>query len=406
VKLSDLWPFGRKSGLTTLELFREIYGAGREAKTGDIINWKTAIQVATVLACTRSIANGISQVPLKLFRESSDGLSRTPARDHDLYRLLARRPNPWQTSFTYRQTLAMHLVLCGNHYSFKNIVTGGRIAELIPLEPQWVCVKQARDGTLTYEVTVPNGEQKTYPAELIWHIRGPSWNGWMGMEAVALAREAIGLAMATEKQAALMHRNGLSPTGAWSVEGNLNEAQYRALTKHLKDNYTGQNKGAPLILDRGAKWLSQTMSGVDAQHIETRRLQVEEVCRAMGVMPIMVGHSDKTATYASAEQMFIAHVVHTLSPWYACIEQSIDVDLLTERDAKNGIYANFVASGLLRGSMKDRSEYFAKALGAGGSPAWMTQDEVRGLEEMNPMGGDAAVLPKPTNVAPSSGQGA
>lgn len=391
-----------KAVSNSLDLWREIFGSGREAKTGDTVTWKTAIQVSTVLACARSIANGISQVPLKLYRETDNG-TKTPARDHDLYRLLHRRPNLWQTSFGYRHTLALHLVLTGNHYSLKSRVTGGRIAELLPLEPGTVCVKRRADGELEYDVTIPDGGQFKLTAEDIWHVRGPSWCGWLGMDAVQLAREAIGLSMAAEGQAASMHKNGFSPTGAYSVEGTLTGPQHAQLSKLLKDRYTGENKGTPMLLDRGAKWLSMAMSGVDAQHIETRRFQVEEVCRAMGVMPIMVGHADKTATYASAEQMFIAHVVHTLSPWYECIEQSIDVDLLTERDAEQGIYAKFVSAGLLRGAMKDRSEYLAKALGSGGSPAWMTQDEVRALEELNPMGGDAAVLPKPTNVAPAAG---
>jgi len=112
----------------------------------------------------------------------------------------------------------------------------------------------------------------------------------------------------------------------------------------------------------------------------------------MGVMPLMVGYSDKTATYASAEQMFLAHVVHTLTPWYTRIEQSIDAHLIGRRDADQGYYAKFVVAGLLRGAMRDRAEYFSRALGAGGSPAWMTQDEVRALEEMNPVGGDAGRL--------------
>ena len=153
-----------------------------------------------------------------------------------------------------------------------------------------------------------------------------------------------------------------------------------------------------MILDRSAKWLQQSMSGVDAQHIETRRFQVEEVCRALRVMPIMVGSSDKASTYASAEQMFLAHVVHTLSPWYERLEQSIDVHLLTPADRAGGVYAKFVVNALLRGSTKDRGEFYARALGAGGSPAWMTQDEVRALEEMNPMGGKAAELPVPLNA--------
>jgi len=153
-----------------------------------------------------------------------------------------------------------------------------------------------------------------------------------------------------------------------------------------------------MVVDRAAKWLPLAMSGVDAQHLETRKHQVEEVCRAMGVMPIMVFSSDKAATYASAEAMFQAHVVHTLAAWWERIEQSIDCNLLSEADVRGGVFAKFIGAGMLRGSMKDRAEYFAKALGSGGSPAWMTQDEVRSLEELNPMGGDAARLPVATNV--------
>ena len=154
-----------------------------------------------------------------------------------------------------------------------------------------------------------------------------------------------------------------------------------------------------MILDRGAKWVTTSMTGLDAQHLETRKHQIEEVCRFMGVMPIMIGYSDKATTYASAEQMFLAHVVHTLSPWYARIEQSADVNLLTERERSSGLYFKFVAAGLLRGAAKDRAEYYARALGSGGHAAWMTPDEVRSLEELNPMGGDAGNLPPPASQA-------
>ena len=155
----------------------------------------------------------------------------------------------------------------------------------------------------------------------------------------------------------------------------------------------GFDTGGPLILDRGASYLQQTMTGVDAQTLESRRLQIEEVCRPFRVMPIMVGHADKTATYASAEQMFLAHVVHTLAPWCERIEQSIDNDLLR---GEQGLYAKFNLNGLMRGAFADRMNGYSKALGAGGSPAWMTPNEVRGLEELNPVdGGDE--LPKPTN---------
>jgi HK97 family phage portal protein len=391
------WPWARKSSVrNSLDLFRELYG-GKLAKSGVTVNWDTALRVSTVLACARVIAQGIAQVPLKVYEETPDG-RKNPAREHPLYFLLHNRPNQWQTSFEFRETMALHMVLGRAAYAFINRLSGNRIAELILFEPGQVCPERAGDGTITYKVTAKNGAQKEYPEEAIWHVRGPSWNGWEGMDAVQLAREAIGLAISAEEQHAKLFANGVKTAGTYSVDGRLNRQQYEDLRKHIVENTTGENAGMPLIVDNGAKWLQQAWNGVDAQHIEVRRFQVEEICRAMGVMPIMVGHSDKTATYASAEQMFLAHVVHTLTPWYTRIEQSIDAYLLGERDVKRGFYAKFVAAGLLRGAMKDRAEYLAKALGAGGAPAWMTQDEVRALEELNPMGGDAAQLPKPTNV--------
>lgn len=389
--------FRRKATDTSLELFREIFGA-KLSEAGYAVDWKTALQVSTAAACVSRIANGLAQVPLKLYQESADGQSRVPAKTHPLYRVLHSKPNPWQTSFEYRETIAMHLTLTGRHYSFINRI-GQRIIELVPFEPGQVETKRGDDGQITYKVSFPTGRSEVFPAESIWHVRGPSWNGWEGLDAMRMLREAVGLSMAAEDRHAKYFKNGFSASGVYTVDATLNTDQYKALRKFIQENYAGESQGLPMILDRGAKWLPLAMSGVDAQHLETRRFQVEEVCRAFGVMPIMVGHADKTATYASAEQMFLAHVVHTLTPWYSRIEQSISAHLLTDKEAEQGYYASFVAAGLLRGSSKDRAEYYAKALGAGGGPAWMTQDEVRAREELNAMGGDAAALPKPTNVA-------
>ena len=147
-----------------------------------------------------------------------------------------------------------------------------------------------------------------------------------------------------------------------------------------------------------------TYNNTDLQYIETRKFQVEEICRAFGVMPIMVGYSDKTATYASAEQMFIAHVVHTMGPWYVRIENSANMNLLSKSDRASGLYVKFIVNGLMRGAAKDRAEFYSKALGAGGGPAWLTQDEVRELEEYNPMGGNAGILREPSNVGKTPDQ--
>lgn len=389
--------WSRKSaGSDTWSTFREFFGAMGVSGAGVSVTPESALQVSAVLACALKVANGLAQVPLKLYREA-DG-RRNPAKDHPSYWLLHRRPNPWQTSFEYRQTIGLHLMLCGAHFSFVNRVRG-QIVELLPFEPSAVRPRLAADGIeLQYDVTLHNGQQVTLSADQVWHVKGPSWCGWNGLKPVRLAREAIGLALAIETDQAQLYRDGIFPSGTYSFDGTLSSEQYKQLRQFLAENQMGKNKRLPMLLDRNAKWLPQRFSGVDAQTLETRRYQVQEICRAMGVMPIMVGLDDKTSTYASAEQMFLAHVVHTLGPWYECLEQSMDVHLLGEEQVRQGYYAHFVVQGLLRASNKDRGEYFARALGAGGAPAWMTQDEVRGLDDLNPLGGDAAQLPKPTNV--------
>lgn len=363
--LDRILPWRKKEGVSTLDLFRQIYGGGRQSTSGKTITIDTAVQVSTVFGCVRVIAEGIAQVPLKLMRADKDGRRRVPAKDHPLYNVLYLRPNPWQTSFEYRETVAWHVVLAGAHYSFKNIV-GGKVRELIPLDPKAVTVIRNDDYSLEYDVTAPNGKVQRFPAEAIWHVRGPSWDSWQGIDVLSKAREAVGLAIATEEQHARMHRNGVRASGVYSVEGTLNKDQFKQLRDWIETEMGGpENIGRPMVLDRGAKWLSNTMTGVDAQHIETRKLQIEEICRFFRVMPIMIGYSDKAATYASAEQMFLAHLVHCLAPWYQRLEQSIDANLLTEADRRAGLYSQFVEEALLRGSATATANVLEKLVNGG-----------------------------------------
>lgn len=323
----------------------------------------------------------MAQVPLKLMRESADGKTRTPAKEHPLYSLLKNRPNDWQTSFEYREMLSFHLDLCGNHYSFINRSNRAGIMELIPFEPSSVRVKRADDFTLSYDVRAENGSTQNFPAKAIWHVRGPSWNSWMGLEAVQIAREAIGLSMAIEEQQARTQRNGVRAPGIYSVDGSLSPVQYKHLKAWIDENIGGpENAGKPMLLDRAAKWTSTSMTSVDAETLDTRRFQVEEICRHFGVNPIMVFAESKNTTYASAEQMFLSHVVHTLAPTYMRLEQSIDANLLTERDRESGIYACFVDEGLLRGSMKDKKDTLLGYTNGG----IITANEARAKLDLNP----------------------
>lgn len=371
-----------RKAISPRDLLLDLLENGGKSGSGKAVNWKSALNVTTVLACERVIAEGIAQVPLKLMREAPDGKSRQPAKDHPLYDVLFRRPNFFQTSFEYRETVALHVVLCGDHFSYINRVRG-RIHELLPFEPQYVEVKRdPRTWELRYKVSSPEGrEPQEFPASAIWHVRGPSWDSYKGLEAVRLAREAIGLALATEEHHAKLHANGARVGGLISVDGPLTEKQYGDMHKWVEDHFKGSSKAFnTMILDRGAKFTSAMQTSVDAQHLETRRYQVEEICRALRVMPIMVGYTDKASTYASAEQMFLAHVVHTLSPWYSRLEQSIDANLLTDEERRSGLSAKFIEEGLLRGSLESTKNYLLGMVNGG----LMTANEGRAKLDLNP----------------------
>lgn len=389
------WPFRKRSeakGITSLDLFRTIYG-GTESRSGVAINWKTATEVATVLACARVRANGLAQVPFRLYRD--DGTGRSLATDHPLFSVLHRRPNPWQTSFGLRETLATHMILTGNAFAWKGMVgTRREVRSLEPIEPGRVTVKKGADGELTYKVAADDGSAIEFGSDEIWHIRGSSWNAWLGLDATRLARDAIGLAIATESSQADYHKGNARISGLLAVDEQMGPEKFEFLAQWLDRHSDGGDRaGKPLIADLGAKWTPFGLSGVDAQHLETRKHQIEEICRAFNVLPIMVGHADKTATYASAEQMFMAHVVHTLAPDYARLEQSADTQLLTEAEREAGFYTKFTPNALMRGAASDRAAYYTAALGDTQRPGWMTRNDVRRLEELEPVE-DGDVFPE------------
>lgn len=361
------------------------------AKSGQSVNVTTALQVTAILACCRVMGEGIAQSPCRLLKPRPNGRGSDVAVEHPLHRKLHRRPNGWQTAFEFWETVVLHLALLKNAYVFISRGAGDRILELIILDPLKVTPKRGADLKLFYDVTGDDGLIRRFDQTLIWHLRGLSWNGWSGLETIKLAREAIGLSLALEEAHARLHANGVQPSGVYSVEGGLTEPQHAQLTGWLKKHASGENRGAPLVLDRAAKWLSQQMTGVDAQHVETRNLQIGEACRAMGVMPIMIGLADKTATYASAEQMFLAHEVHTLAPLAARIEQSAEAALLTEVEADQGYAVKFYLQALRRGDYKGRQE----GLQIQRRNGVINANEWRDLEDMNPRedaGGDQYIV--------------
>ena len=385
------------------ERWLEMLNIGSKSKAGPNVNLQSAFRVSAAFACMGAISTrGCAQVPFKLMQDYDEsGLPRKrTARKHYLYDLITAKPNGWQTSFEFKETLTLHAAL-GNAYVFKNLYRG-KIGELIILDPGRVKPVQNDDWSITYKVTGKDGSVKEIAQDFIWHVRGPSWDGFMGLDTLNIAKEALGLSIALEESHSSLHANGVRPSGVYSVDTTLNPEQYEKLVGWLKKQ-AASGTGTPLVLDRGAKWMAQTMTGIDAQHKETRDHEITEVCRFFGILPIVIGHTgDKASTYASAEAMFDAHKVLGLNPWFERIQDSANINLLTDSERADGYYFKFFANGLLRASAKDRAEYYAKSLGSGGSPAWHTQDEIRAFEDADPMGGEAAKLPPLINKQPDT----
>jgi len=369
--------------------------AGARAVSGVAVNHQTAMQCSTVLACVHAIASGIAMQPLDFQAKRQDG-GRDDASDDPAWASLRDQPNEWQTWPEWVETTLMHAVLCGDAVSFVNRPNPrGPIRELIPLVPGSFVIEQGADYGLTYRVTLAGDRSMTLPRAQVFHLRSPSWNAYSGMPAVTLAREAIGLALATEESHSRLHANGTRPSGFLTTDAALKPEMVSLLKEQWQAMHGGlANVGKTPVLSGGLKWQQTSMSGVDAQHLETRRHQIEEICRAFGVFPPAIGHSDKASTFASAEQFFLAHVVFTLGRWTRRFEERLRIDLLTPAERKRGLYFKFNMRALLRGDAKARSEFYRAMIELG----VMTRNEVRALEDLSPLDGLNDPL-RPLNLA-------
>ena len=364
--------------------------------SGVDVTWETALQCSVSFACARVISEGMAQIPFRLMQQVED--RRNPATGHYKYDLLNTNPNDLNTSFEFFETMGLHLSFCGNFFGYK-VFQRGQLAAIMPWNPK--CVKvDSSTGFPEYKLQKIDGTWMDVPRKYIWHVKGPSWDNVIGLDAVKLAREAIGLGLATEKHGAKLFSNGATVGGILSTDQDLPAEKRDELRKSWQSRQAGgDNAWKTAVLWSGLKWLPQGFKNDESQFLETRQHQIEEICRFFRVMPIMIGYSDKASTYASAEQMFLAHVVHTMGPWYRRIEKSADKFLLTSQERNGGFYTKFMPQALLRGSHKERSEFYRTMV----EIKAMNPNEVRALEEMNPYkGGEAYENP---NITPGEGTG-
>lgn len=386
-----MFNFLKKSKVYTVDQLAGMAGwIGWQSASGVTVNEHNAIDVTAVFCAARVIAEGIAQMPVRVMQDEFDDGTGLQAgrvrRDHWAHTLLSKRPNSWQTSYEFCEGMVFNAVLGKGSIAVKNTVNG-QVRELLPVPAGSWTIEQKSDWTLKIRVDYSDKTHGYFDLDQVFYLRGPSLNGFEGIPAIRQAREAIGLSQALEKQQAKLAGNGGKPSGVLSFSQPLTTSAKENLKKTWEDKFGLGGSGGIAVLDGDAKFHSMTMTSVDAQYIETRRLQIEEIARAFRVQPIMLMQADNAATYASAEQMFRMHVIHTLGPWIERWEQAATRDILRGED---GLRVDLDERNLLRGDFKDQAEYYAKALGAGGTPAWMTQNEVREEVGRNPINEDWA----------------
>lgn len=336
-----------------------------------------ALRNMAVLRCVSLISRSIGMLPISPYIEGDE---KRVAKEHPAYRLIKLKPNDWQTPMEFKSQLELSVLQHGDGYA-RIIRAGGRPVRLIPLKYERVKAKLRSDWRMEYQVTDGDGSTITLPAEEMLHLRDMSVDGETGLSRQKLASEAINLALQAQQAAGRVFETGVMAGGAIETPNALSDSAYGRMRKSMREDYSGSgNAGSWMILEEGAKANKFSTTGKEAQQIENRNHQIEEVARLYGVpRPLLM--MDDTSWGSGIEQLAIFFVQFTLAERFVAWEQALARSLLT--DAELGkIYFKFNERALMRGTLKDQADFFAKALGSGGHAPWMTQNEVRGLSEL------------------------
>lgn len=350
--------------------------------SGRPVTERSAMQMTAVYSCVRILAEAIAGLPLHVYRFKENG-GKEKAVDHSLYRLLHDEPNPEMTSFVFRETLMTHLLLWGN--AFAQIVRNGlgEVIGLYPLQPNRMSVGRDLDTkALYYEYQTswdePAGEYKTIrltPADVL-HIPGLGFDGLVGYSPIAMARNAIGLAQATEDYGASFFANGAAPGGVLEHPGTIKDPS--RVRESWQQTFGGAKNGNKVaVLEEGMKYTPISVSPEQAQFLETRKFQLNEIARIFRIPPHMIGDLEKSS-FSNIEQQSLEFVEYTLDPWVIRWEQAITKTLLNPRE-KQQLFVKFNVEGLLRGDYQSRMEGYAVARQNG----WMSANDIRELENLD-----------------------
>jgi len=373
-------------------LVREYFGGGTTS-SGVSVNSDNAMRMITVNNCIRVLFNCVSQMPCQLMKEVDDVKSK--AKDHPLYKVISKRPNSFMTAPQLWGLAIVHVCLRGNFYAFK-VKYGNQVREILPIHPDRVLdVTQNADWSLTYKIAnvivqgnntqIQTQSYKEYSQDQIFHIRGLSLNGYVGLNPIQYARETIGVGLASEKFLANYFGQGMHPGAVIKYPQSLDPVTHKNLWEAYKLKYGGLKASSDLmLLDNGMDIAFPTIKLVDAQFLEQMRLTESQICGLFGVPMILIQAGSTPATFASSLQFKQSFVDFTIAPIAVNFETTIDKDLLTDQD-QDAFYAKYNMGSLLRGNMAERFAAYAVGI----TNKFMNANEARSLEDWNKYeGGD------------------
>jgi HK97 family phage portal protein len=387
--------FERRDATLSLTNYKQWVDLGLASGTasGVSVTPEGALAHSAVYACVRILAETMASLPLIMYERLERGKRR--AEDHYLYTLLKDQPNEFMTSFEYRETLQGHLALRGNAYSLVDYDGSGRVTSLFPLRPdRMLQIVEGGDRRL-FHYMLPSGEMRWFDNLHIWHLRGMGSDGLYGYSPIHLARQAIGLGMAAEKYGALFFSNGAEPGVILQHPSKLSDDAYKRIRKSWDKMHGGLDKKHRMaIVEEGMTVEKIGIPPDDAQFLETRKFQLQEIARIYRIPPHMLADLDR-ATFSNIEHQAIEFVVHTIRHWCVRWEQSIKACLMLEAERKR-FFPEFLVDALLRGDILSRYQAYAAARQNG----WFSANDIRELENMNPIeGGDVYLVP--LNMVPT-----
>ncbi|TDQ63580.1 HK97 family phage portal protein [Maritalea mobilis] len=380
---------------TSDDLEAAIRAANVGSAAGMPVNANTAMRVSTVFACVRLISGAVANLPLHI-KERVDSETRIDRTDHQLWTVLRRRPNAWQTPSQFRRMMQAHLLLRGN--AFAMIArSGSKVLGLIPLDPDRMKVTQLDNLRLSYEYTRRDGGVTRLTQDEVMHLVGLTLDGVNGVSVITYARESLGLSMAQEQHGSNTFKNAARPSMVLLHPKKLGKEGQENLRASL-DAYRqgGDQEGKALILEEGMESKPLSMTAEDAQWIEGRKFSRTDIAMFFGVPPHMIGDTEKSTSWGSGiEQQSIGFVTYTLEDHLTTWEETINRDLIPEEN----VYSRFNRKALVRGDIKTRQGFYVSMLQWG----VLSPNEVRKLEDENPRdGGD--VYYDPPNTAGGQGE--